>query len=270
MLYIPIGKYTDNPYYLEELGVGIHSIEELCYFLKENATSLEEGIMRPNLCSFISKELELPELGEQLSDLVANKGSLASFVRLIFETSGYVSKEELRSIDTMLRKNSAMGTFEKRKSHGDYHMCAGRYLMAVREYRQALAGIDEKENRVLYAAILNNLGCALAGLGMYDLAADRFKASFEAEHSDEAYMHYLGALRLGRSREEYTGLVNRFGLDQGRVVRLENELRGIFDGEKDSAGSINRIRRRKNSKAELARILEGWKNEIKTGLEMDQ
>ena len=269
MLYLPVGKYTDEPYYLEELGAGIHSVEELCYYLKENAASLEDSIMRPSLCSFIIKELELVSLGEQLSDLVANKGSLASFVRLILEECGYVSREELRSIDTMLRKNSSMGIYEKRKSHGDYHLCAGRYLMAEREYRQALSGMDPEENRILYASTLHNLGCALAGMFLYDQAADCFKRSYEAERRDETYMHYLGALRLGRSREEYAGLINTFKLDHTRAARLENEIMSILE-ERNEQEDIEALRKGGNAAGKLGEILEGWKSEMRSALETEQ
>ncbi len=235
MLYLPIGKYATTPYYLEELGVGIHTIEELSYFLRENAASLEDGIMRLQLCTFIEKELEMPKLGTDLRELVANKGSLASFVRLILEASGYVSVEEMRSIESLLRQTQSLGTGERRKTQGDYHLFAGRYLMAEREYRQALEQLDKRADREQYAACCHNLGCALAGMFLYDRAAECFLEAYELGHEEESYIQYLAALRLGNSKTAYTQKVNELSLKRGPVAELERRLEEIAKDSKKSS-----------------------------------
>ena len=224
MLYLPVGNYATTPYYLEELGVSLHTIEELCYYLRENAASLDEGIMRQGLASFVEKELGLKELGRSLMDVIANKGSLASFVKLIFEESGYVSREELRTIESMLRENEAVGMAGRRKNSGDYHLFAGRFMPALREYMQALKGCDPQRDPELYSMCMHNLGCAQAGLFMYDEAAESFKKAWDNGGVKESYSCYLAALRMGSSREKYAALVRELGLDRTMVKNLEENI----------------------------------------------
>ena len=224
MLYIPIGKYSSKPFHINELGLGIHTIEELSYYLKENATALDESIMTTELCGFISRELGMTGLGDALRDLVDQKGSLAAFVRLILEESGYVSEEEMRSIEMLLRSKSMLGAGERRKSRGDYHLTASRYLEAQRDYLQALKLIDPDGNRELYAACEHNLGCALAGMYLYERAAKRFEHAYILGRDEKSYIQYLAAMRMSRGRDEYLRAVNEAGVMADRAKRLEEKL----------------------------------------------
>ncbi len=234
MLYLPVGNYATTPYYLEELGVSLHTIEELCYYLRENTASLEEGIMRPALCSFVEKELGLKDLGRALMDVISGKGSLASFVKLIFEECGYVSREELRTIESMLRENEAVGMAGRRKNSGDYHLFAGRYTLAQREYMLALKGSDPMRDPELYSMCMHNLGCAQAGLFMYEDAAKCFKKAWDHGGRTESYSCYLAALRMGGSRERYAALVRELGLDRTRVAELEERISESSDMSRQS------------------------------------
>ena len=275
MLYLPVGNYATTPYYLEELGVSLHTIEELCYYLRENAASLDEGIMRPGLCSFVEKELGLKELGRSLMDVIAGKGSLASFVKLIFEESGYVSRKELRTIEAMLRENEAVGMAGRRKNSGDYHLFAGRYIPAQREYMMALKGCDPQRDPGLYSMCMHNLGCAQAGLFMYEDAAKSFKKAWDYGGNKESYSCYLAALRMGNCRETYAALVRELGLDRNMVKALEDSIseysvmskqtedhsvlkEALEDLETENYGDFDR---------RIRAVLSTWKNDYRRNAE---
>jgi len=49
------------------------------------------------------------QLGEGLLDIIRQKGSLADFVKLIFESTGYVSREELKNIEGPERDEQRSG-----------------------------------------------------------------------------------------------------------------------------------------------------------------
>ena len=48
-----VGEYCENAYTVEELGISVCCMEELCYCLKENAFLLDLSIMNDKLADWI-------------------------------------------------------------------------------------------------------------------------------------------------------------------------------------------------------------------------
>lgn len=46
-VHLCLGRLADNPYTFEKSRVRVFSIEELCFFLRENAYLLDENIFYP-------------------------------------------------------------------------------------------------------------------------------------------------------------------------------------------------------------------------------
>ena len=55
MVYLCIGSYAKTPYYIEKVGIHIYSIEELCYYLFQNAFLLDYTIMNTEIFDFVEK-----------------------------------------------------------------------------------------------------------------------------------------------------------------------------------------------------------------------
>lgn len=277
MHYAVVGEYAPYPYYLEDLGVYIHTIEELCYVIKENLTGLEESFMQPGLCHYIERGLGLGELGSELTKLVRNKESLAAFVKLIFETTGYVSHEELKNIEAILRDNSAMDSGERKKNCGDYFFDNGKYLDAIREYRLALDMVNENFKGELKAAIYHNLACVYARIFDYKQAAALFLRAWQISGNEETYLQYLAALRFGNDRENYVQIVEELKLDTQEAEKLERFLKdfGKDAGGIDDANMIKRAGQERKNGNEVAflrdtkSVLQKWKREYRRSMEID-
>lgn len=244
MLYAPIGLYSEKPYYIKELGYNIYSIEELCYLIKENLTSLEDSIMSLQLCFFIERELNLSELGKDLAELVRNRSTLAAFVSMLFDKTGYMSRDELKAVEAVLHENSEMNYVERRKNCGDYFMRERRYAVAVTEYSNALAQIRPSDDAELLAAVNHNMGCAKAMLGYFDEAAEYFKTAYETDGNKDSHYQYLAALRLSNSKQEYVEILKELKDCEDTAKALENSIaRFTEDRErKDIVDIINRAK----------------------------
>ena len=72
-VHLCLGRLADNPYTFEKSRVRVFSIEELCFFLRENAYLLDENIFTRGLFDWIGKECALPDLGQKLNMLLKNK-----------------------------------------------------------------------------------------------------------------------------------------------------------------------------------------------------
>ena len=75
-----VGEYCENAYTVEELGIRVCCMEELCYCLKENAFLLDLSIMNDKLADWIGEECKVRELAKQLYPMIHKQGSLSGNV----------------------------------------------------------------------------------------------------------------------------------------------------------------------------------------------
>lgn len=201
-----VGDYAESPYYVETIGLHIYSMEELCYYLTENAFLLDREIVNRELVDWIDEQCGCKELGRTLYGYVNTQASVAVFVGTILEYVGYVTKQEIAEIQEYLKKNASLSSFEKEKAHADYMVSNKRYAAAQREYEK-LKGMMEMEDSVFYSKICHNQGVAYAGMMLYSQAASCFLESYEKSGSRESYEAYLAAMRMQMSEQEYISFI---------------------------------------------------------------
>lgn len=276
MVYECIGKVADTPYYLESACVNIFSMEELAYFLYENALIVDDSIMKKELCVFIDEELGLHDLSAQLLSLINNDGRLVEFVSDILNYMDYCTQQELETLVKYLSDNDSSGNLSRRKSRGDVLLNSRKYVGAIREYEMALsfAGQEETDRQEL-TALYNNLGVAYAKLFYFEKAAECFDRSCEISYTREAKMNYLASLRLSMNREEYINRIKGENAD----VRLVNEQEKRIDESVQKLGSRLDYARYKKAlehrikgevaeyNAEITKVLANIKDEYRKHIE---
>ena len=92
------------PYYIEELGINIYSMEELCYFIAGNVFLLDDSFMNEELCTWIEKQMGAYKLAENLRNVMHAGRRLSVFVGLILEDTCYYSKPEIDNIVSTLEQ----------------------------------------------------------------------------------------------------------------------------------------------------------------------
>ncbi|MBO6138333.1 MAG: tetratricopeptide repeat protein [Lachnospiraceae bacterium] len=276
MVYECIGQYAETPYYLEDACINIFSMEELAYFLYENALIVDSSIMKKELCVFIDEELGLYDLASELMQLINNDGRLVDFVSAILSYMDYCSEHELEELVQYISDNDNTGNLSRRKSRGDVLLNGKKYVGAIREYETALSFADQEEtDKEELTALYNNLGVAYARLFYFDKAAECFDKSCEIEDTKAARMNYLAALRLSMNKEEYIERIKQEGAD----VRLVNEQEKRIDesvqrlgGRIDYARFKRAIDCKENGElaeynSEIVKILENIKGDYRKHIE---
>ena len=76
----PLAKF---PYHLENVGINIYWLEELCYYIEKNMYLLDESVSHKELCVWIGQELEFPELGERLAAICDRDGTVEEFAGMV-------------------------------------------------------------------------------------------------------------------------------------------------------------------------------------------
>ncbi len=205
MTYECIGRYATNPYYIDDACLNIFSIEELCWYIKNNVYFLEDTFASHELNRFISSNLGLTELADELEQMTDRQGSMPDYVCAILRYADFATDEEMEDIRRTLDAGNELSAAGKRKIRGDHFMTDGVYPSAVTEYMQALQNADDE---MLRCRIYHNLGTAFAKMFLFDNAAGYFMKSYEISRSDSTYEEYLAALKMKTDKDDYIRLVS--------------------------------------------------------------
>lgn len=231
-------KMADNPYFIENISTYIYSIEELCFFLKENIYLIDGSIMNEALCDWIRDELQLRTLYRQLYDRLEKMGddaltggadasgsAVASFVMPIFREIGYLTPKQMKSYQDTLSRLAVQPEDAKEKMKGDYLARSGMYGNAVNEYLQILnRQRPGSAGAQFYAQVLENLGCAYARMFHFEEAADAFERAWRIAHSKEALRRFVSVLPFFLPEKTCERRIRELGADETAVdtIRAQN------------------------------------------------
>lgn len=231
-----VGDYAKTPYCIPGLEMNVYCVEELCYCMKENAFLLDLSLMNDGLLHWIEQECGLKDLARALHPLVHRQGSLSAFVGTVFSYTGMYSEAEIQEVEQVLKQGAGLSRIEKRKSQVDYLVRKKKYLSAIREYDNLTVKWQELEEKGeplpavnCLSSILHNKGVALAGLMLYDRAANCFLAAYETDRDPDCYRDYLAAKRMALTEEEYVAFAAERSENYGYTLELERELERLLE-----------------------------------------
>lgn len=260
------------PYYIEGISLNVYSMEELCYFIQNNTYLIERDFMNEDLCTWVGKEVKLPILAEKMRELVQRKGRLSDFVLLILESCYYCTREEMRTIITIIREMEGKSDFECNKIRADRLMEKEKYLSSIYEYKRLLDSEDaQKENPMLIGNIWHNLGVAYARLFLFEEAANCFKKAYQKNNKFESLKECLFAYRCLHDEGRFMSLAIEQGLTDEDMQKLREELSNASRGENTTAfeehiealALINERGDKQQFQREVDQIVQGWKEEYR-------
>lgn len=201
-----IGEYAKVGYEPEHMGIKVYSLEELVFFIKENAFLLDDGFMEEALGEWLISECRLQELGEELKKSSRRRISLKSYVDIILEYSGFYTKETIEKIENIIAENSHRSIYEKKKARADALVLKGHYGKAGREYAKLLQMLPE-DMTILKGEIYHGCGVCLAKMFYFTLAGEYFLKAHTMTGKIASYRQYLWTKRLAMSEQEYIELL---------------------------------------------------------------
>ena len=67
------------PYYIEETGINIYSMEELSYYISGNVYLLDHSFMCESLCTWVEKQMHRVELAQKLRGEYPHRRKIVRF-----------------------------------------------------------------------------------------------------------------------------------------------------------------------------------------------
>lgn len=226
-----IGDYAKNGYEPEYMGIKVYSLEELCFFIKENAYLLDQGFVEEGLANWLIQECGLKELGEELKKASRKRASLKSFVGIILEYSCFFAKEVNREIENIIVENSSLSIYEKKKARADALVKKGHYGLAGKEYGKLLQMLPD-DLTVLKGDIYHGCGVCLAKMFYFTLAGDYFLKAHALTGKVASYQQYLWTKRLSMTENEYVDFLKNHEEAYEDSVEMEEyleELQGQWE-----------------------------------------
>lgn len=221
-----IGEYARQGYEPERMGIKVYSLEELVFFIRENAFLLDDAFMEEAMGEWLSEECKLQELGEELRKAVRRRITLKSYIGIILEYSGFYSKEINDEIETIIVENSSRSIYEKKKARADALVQKGHYGMAGKEYAKLLQMLPE-DMISLKGEIYHGCGVCLARMFYFHLAGEYFLKAHAMTGKIASYHQYLWTKRLSMSEKEYVEFLRNHEEAYEDSVEMEDYLEKI-------------------------------------------
>lgn len=172
-------------------GVNLYSFEEMCYYLYQNAETVEESFYNEMLCQWLKQEVRKPELAKRLSEGLEKEKSGCWFMEQILREGGFQNSQEVEQAVQLARNMENKNPAQRAKLRGDRFLQSGKYTDALREYQNAL---EEETDLFFQGRVLHNLGTVYARQFLFTPAAECYKLAYETGQQTESSEAYLLSL----------------------------------------------------------------------------
>lgn len=185
-------KRAKQPYEISRVHIRIYTIEELCYYICNNLYLIDYTIINRQLCSWIDRELELPELAERLREELRQNCSTEQFVLTILRESTIYGIADINKIQSVLEHLQNQKEVERLKYKADSLLGSGEYETAILVYQAILnQEWDDSMKKDFYGKIYACLGAAYGHLFLYEEAARTYLEAYRICGDAEMLKAYL-------------------------------------------------------------------------------
>ena len=260
------------PYYIEETGINIYSMEELSYYISGNVYLLDHSFMCESLCTWVEKQMHRVELAQKLRENIRTEGKLSDFVFAILQDTAYCTMKEMQEIVFAVRQMEQKSDFERDKIRADQLMEKEKYLAAIYRYKHLLDEADMKEtSEVLRGNIWHNLGTAYARLFLFEEAGRCFEKAYAFNKQKESLRECLRCCRCRHDEEAFAEIAKRYQVEERKQQEIRNEISIACKSEKleqfeshleELAQRTGGVQRAK-AKKEVMDVIVQWKKEYR-------
>lgn len=265
------GKRTTNPYFIKESGLNIYSVEELCYYLYNNTYMVGTEFFSDELIQFVTKELELPALGQKLKQKADYNAGLEALVMEVLTSVAYYTADECKSIEATIKALGSKSKPERMKARADMLLNKLNYVSAATAYKEILNDTEELTDVNFVASIWNNLGVVYAKQFFFGDAVNCFRMACDLDKTEEYFDNMVCATIFSQDEKLLSDITTQYQIGEGmleqymaaiesnrKLIVREKEFTEIknsmlFDGTVELQSYNKSIRH----------ILDNWKEEYR-------
>ena len=265
------GKRSANPYFIKESSINIYAIEELCYYLYNNAYMVTDDFFCNELVDYVKNELELPSLAQKIKYGIDHKAELSIMVMDVLSSNEYYSSDDRERIENTLKALGSKSKCERMKARADMLLERGKIVSAANAYKEILNVKDENYSSEFIAAIWNNIGITYTRQFLFKDACKCFKTAYDIDRQEDYFDNMICAAIFSADDNMVEDIIAQYQMTEAMVeqyvVAIESnkkalakskefvELKSkvIYDGSKELTGY----------KKDVQKILNQWKEEYR-------
>jgi tetratricopeptide (TPR) repeat protein len=259
-----MGDLAVNPYFVKEACMHLYSIEELCYYVYNNAFLLDDGFVNEKLVTFVRSELNLEKLADHIEEIAGKSGSLSNLARILNNEVGYYTENEWSSLIEDIESNSRMSLDVRKKVRADGLLKSGRFGKAMEEYENILCDLTDTDEQLI-AGVYHNLGVCAAKMFLFEKAAGFFQKAYENYANTESYQEMLLALKLSLEPTGYLNYLSdhKESYEDSLEVERKMEILRLSWGEQPAYKYLKEIEQQKEEGGSYYESLDRLTDDVK-------
>lgn len=253
-------RRAKQPYEITRVHIRIYTIEELCYYVCNNLYLIDHTIMNRQLCAWLSVELGMKELADELRDELSKNCSEEQFVLALLRGSDIYAQGEINKIQGILDSLQNQREVERAKFKADTLLESGEYSAAILVYQSILhMQWDDSVDREFYGHVYACLGTAYGRLFLYKEAAQAYRDASRICDDPDILKAYLYCCRQAYPETEYTKMLsgNPRYLSMGGILKEELLNRKEIE-EEQPVSAQEQLEQWKNEYRKIERSLHSW------------
>ena len=138
-------KKADIPYRISDANLNIYSIEELAYYLYNNAYFVDDSFFTEELIDYIESKLNLKKIAQRLKYAIGQKMDFRELVMIIVTGARYYSENEIRGFEKELKSIGTKSMLERMKARAVMLYENGKLSGAMQVYDNILSSTAYKK-----------------------------------------------------------------------------------------------------------------------------
>lgn len=202
-LFFCIGNKADIPYGMSVEHIRFFTIEELCYYICDQAEFLSDELMSSSLIDFIETQLGLSQLSQTLRQMLRMEEPLHLFCNAILEYVNFPDALQREQVVRRICENEMLPEIRRLQKQVETYMKQKQYYKVQKACRNMLHRDDVQSDSALLAEVYEQLGNAAALMFQYETAAYCFDKSCHYTDKSKVRKKYLLCQRFLMSKEQY-------------------------------------------------------------------
>lgn len=269
-------KKSDVSYRIPDTDIDIYSIEEMAYYLYNNAYFVDDSFFKQDLIDYIERQLGIKKIAQRLKFAMGQKTDFAELVMIIVAGSLYYNENEIRTFEKELKAIGSKSMLERMKARAVMLYENGRLASARQVYENILGNHTyKKQGDDFYAEVHLGLAKIKCRMFYYDEAIEELNEAYELNNSTEILKTLIFAKLMAERNNGCEMNYDRENeIDRELVLRCQEEFKDMTEqislsGEYDRLSKIFIYDGRHNLDdyyENIQTVLDEWKEEYRNDI----
>lgn len=266
-------KKSDVPYRINDSDISIYSIEELAYYLFNNAYFIDDEFFTDNLAEYIEKNLNMKKIAGRLKLAERQRMSYVDKMMIIITGSSYYTEDEAKNFERELKEISTKSVQERMCAKANMLFNNGKYIAAKKIYDSILAmDINPSLKDEFYNNVHINIAKIYCNMFYFDSAVEHLHIVYDNNKSQEILkLVIMAKLMKSKVHDTDVDLSEETAIDDKLVFVCKEEF---FDTEDNVCNTEKYHKFRDELQYEtgqnpgeyyekVSKVLDNWKKEYR-------